>query len=201
MSSSSLVHALDLSAFRWSHEPTHWKLDSLLELTTDPDTDYWQRTHYGFQRDNGHFLYTIIEGDFSFTACLTGAQTAQYDQCGLLCRVDADNWIKCSAEYETPSLSRLGSVVTNLGFSDWASQDIPASTEPMHYKLDRQGDDFRVSWSVDGHDWRQMRICHLHACSPAVQVGVYACSPTGPGFDCQVRDIVINENHWTINHG
>jgi regulation of enolase protein 1 (concanavalin A-like superfamily) len=25
----------------------HWKLDSLLELTTNPDTDYWQRTHYG----------------------------------------------------------------------------------------------------------------------------------------------------------
>jgi uncharacterized protein len=200
VSSPSLVHALDLSSFRWSHEPRRWKLDSVLELTTDPDTDYWQRTHYGFQRDNGHFLYTTVEGDFSFTACFTGKQTAQYDQAGLLCRVDSDNWIKCSAEYETPALSRLGSVVTNLGFSDWASQDIPASAEPMHYKLDRQGNDFRVSWSVDGHEWRQMCICHLHACPAALQVGIYACSPTGPGFVCQVSDIVVRENDWMLNH-
>ena len=37
-----------LRPFRWLHEPARWTLDSVLELMTLPDTDYWQRTHYGF---------------------------------------------------------------------------------------------------------------------------------------------------------
>jgi regulation of enolase protein 1 (concanavalin A-like superfamily) len=29
-----------------------------LEIFTDEQTDFWQNTHYGFQRDNGHCLFT-----------------------------------------------------------------------------------------------------------------------------------------------
>ncbi len=185
-----------LQSFRWMCEPTSWSLDAVLEFKTDPDTDYWQRTHYGFRRDNGHFFYTQLDGDFSLTAAFTYEQTAQYDQAGLMCRVDADTWIKCSAEYETPSLGRLGSVVTNLGFSDWASQDVEGNPNAMHYRLDRQGDDFRLSWSTDGSDWRQMRITHLHNCPSQLQVGIYACSPVGPGFVCRVEELAVGPNDW-----
>jgi regulation of enolase protein 1 (concanavalin A-like superfamily) len=185
-----------LAAFRWQHEPANWRLGDALEIRTDPDTDYWQRTHYGFRRDNGHFFYAEITGDFTIGARFTVAPTAQYDQCGLMCRVDEDTWMKCAAEYETSSLSRLGSVVTNLGYSDWATQDVPSTLNAMRYKLDRRGSDFRLSWST-GRDWQQMRIFHLHNCPETLQVGVCACSPTGPGFDCQVRDLTIGPNEWT----
>ncbi len=185
-----------LRPFRWLHEPAHWTLDTVLELMTRPDTDYWQRTHYGFQRDTGHFFFTELDADFAMTAHITFAPTAQYDQCGLMCRVDSDTWIKCSAEYETPAFSHLGSVVTVRGYSDWATQEIPSTITGLHYKLNRKGSDFRIAWAMDGRDWRQMRITHLDPCPVRLQVGIYACSPTGPGFVCSVHDLTIAENDW-----
>lgn len=185
-----------LQGFHWVHEPSSWTLASALTFTTHADTDYWQHTHYGFQRDNGHFFCTTLRTDFSLTAQCTFAPTAQYDQCGLMCRVDATTWIKCSVEYETPTVSRLGSVVTNAGYSDWATQDVPATLTTLHYKLNRRGADFRLMWGTDGQRWQQMRIAHLHRTPVDLQVGVYACSPTGPGCICHVHDLRIAPNDW-----
>jgi regulation of enolase protein 1 (concanavalin A-like superfamily) len=197
MSTATLQQGL--RSFRWLNEPRHWRLDSALEMSTEPDTDYWQRTHYGFRRDNGHFFYTNIEGDFTFSAAFESAPNAQYDQCGLMCRAGSETWIKCSTEYETSELSRLGSVVTNLGFSDWATQDIGGLPAMIRYKLDRRGDDFLISWSADRREWHQMRIAHLHECPARLEVGLYACSPTGPGFTCRVPEMTIGPNDWVLN--
>jgi regulation of enolase protein 1 (concanavalin A-like superfamily) len=44
---------------RWHCEPKQWSIDpvaSALRIRTDPGTDFWQRTHYAFEADNGHFL-------------------------------------------------------------------------------------------------------------------------------------------------
>jgi regulation of enolase protein 1 (concanavalin A-like superfamily) len=186
-----------LAGFRWLNEPANWRLDDALEIRTDPDTDYWQRTHYGFRRDNGHFFHTELTGDFTMTARFTFEPTAQYDQCGLMCRVDEDRWVKCAAEYETAEFAHLGSVVTNLGYSDWATQELPATARDLRYRLDRRGSDFRLSWSTGGRPWQQMRIFHLHNCPETLLAGILACSPTGPGFDCRVRELSIGENAWT----
>jgi regulation of enolase protein 1 (concanavalin A-like superfamily) len=177
--------------FRWLHEPPNWQLADTLAFTTAPDTDYWQRTHYGFRRDNGHCFYVPVSGNFVLSARLRSAPNAQYDQCGLLVRADGDTWAKCSAEFETPSHSRLGSVVTNHGYSDWATQDVSGAVTDLRYRLRREGDDVFIDWSEEGVEWRQMRVAHLHDCSAELLVGVYACSPTGPGFACTVSDLVI----------
>jgi regulation of enolase protein 1 (concanavalin A-like superfamily) len=185
-----------LAGFRWSEEPAAWSLGESLELTTRTDTDYWQRTHYGFQRDNGHFFFTAVDRDFSLTAQVAFAPNAQYDQCGLMCRVDQDTWIKASVEHEPDGLSRLGSVVTNLGYSDWATQDIDAAVGQMWYRLSRRGSDFRLESSADGAAWQQMRIAHLHGCPAAIQAGIYACSPVGPGFQCRVLALELGPSQW-----
>ena len=41
--------------------------------------------------------------------------------------LDSENWIKASIEYENEQYQRLGSVVTNHGYSDRAATDIDAS--------------------------------------------------------------------------
>jgi len=107
-----------LQGFTWSNEPAVWELGSALEIQTLPGTDYWQRTHYGFQRDSRHFFHTALSGDFIVRVHVITFPAAQYDQCGLMVRVDAENWIKVSTEAETEAFSRLGSVVTNLGYSE-----------------------------------------------------------------------------------
>ena len=61
----------------------------------------------------------------------------------------------------------------------------------LWYRLHREGDDVFIDWSEDGEEWRQMRVAHLYNCPAELLVGVYACSPTGPGFTCTVSDLVI----------
>jgi len=175
-----------LQGFTWLNEPAEWELHDTLEIQTLPDTDYWQRTHYGFQRDSGHFFHTTLTGDFTIRVHILAFPAAQYDQCGLMVRVDAENWIKVSTEAETETFSRLGSVVTNLGYSDWATQDVPATQTEVWYAIERSGADFVLSWSLGGQGWRQMRIAHLLRCPDEILVGVYACSPQGGGFRCRV---------------
>ena len=185
-----------LALFHWSNEPADWHLADALELTTRPDTDYWQRTHYGFRRDNGHFFFVPVKGDFSLTAHVAFAPNAQYDQCGVMCRANADSWIKASVEYEPDGHSRLGSVVTSLGYSDWATQDVESTLDRLWYRLSRRGADFCVESSADGVAWQQMRITHLHDCPDEIDVGVYACSPVGPGFQCRVLELVLGAAVW-----
>lgn len=53
-------------------------------------------------------------------------------------------------EYHNPEYSTLGSVVTNLGYSDWAFQNISSNTKKVHFRLSRVGPDFLIEFSLDG---------------------------------------------------
>jgi uncharacterized protein len=184
--------------FSWFNEPQDVGFERGLMMTTKARTDFWQRTHYGFRRDDGHCLLTTRSGDFSLETRAEWAPQTRYDQCGLMVRVDAANWIKASVEYEDAQLSRLGSVVTNLGFSDWATQDTSSSVRSLCHRISRTGGDFLLEWSADGTQWRQMRVAHLHALEPGAeaQIGVYACSPLGDRFQCWFEYIDIDESRW-----
>ena len=129
--------------FFWHNRPEFEVRDGRLHIFTSPDTDFWQTTHYGFRRDNGHCLLTSVDRDFSLTVRTDFFPKKQYDQCGLILRLDSGNWIKTSAEYETETHSRLGSVVTNLGFSDWATIDIDSSVKSMWYRIQTKGKLYR----------------------------------------------------------
>jgi len=184
------------AGFYWFNEPTKYHLGTGLELVTDKETDFWQNTHYGFKRDNGHCLFTRVIKDFTLLTHIEFEPKTQYDQCGLMIRVDEENWIKTSTEYENDALSRLGSVVTNLGYSDWATQDIASDPHEIWYQISRRGDDFLIEYSLDGSMWNQMRIAHLHLAKEEVEVGLYACSPIGEHFRCRFSMIGIKENSW-----
>lgn len=183
--------------FFWLNEPQAVRFERGLEVTTRAKTDFWQRTHYGFRRDDGHCLLTQRAGDFTLETAVEFSPRTKYDQCGLMVRVDADNWLKASVEYEDAELSRLGSVVTNLGFSDWATQDISSAVRSLRHRVSRRGSDFLVEWS-DGGDWHQTRVAHLHALpeKAEAQIGIYACSPIGDRFQCRFAYVDIAESGW-----
>ncbi|MCA9873823.1 MAG: DUF1349 domain-containing protein [Ardenticatenaceae bacterium] len=186
------------AGFYWFNPPDTYYFGSGAEIVTNPETDFWQTTHYGFQRDDGHCLFTRITGDFTLTTHVTFKPHSQYDQCGLMVRVNAENWIKMGIEYEDTAVSRLGSVVTNLGYSDWATQDITSDVNERWYRLHRNGNDFLLEQSADGERWQQMRVTHLHAGAPQLEVGVYACSPIGQDFWCRFTKVEITPNLWRL---
>ena len=181
----------ELIHMHWLNEPEWGMEGEVLWVKTRKDTDYWQRTHYGFRRDNAHAFVQEVPGNFRLRARLRFYPTAQYDQCGLLLRADENCWFKCSVEYETPHESRLGSVLTNHGYSDWATQDIASEVNEMSYDIQVKDSDIIVQYSYDGAAYHQMRIAHLEHHQKPLLAGIYGCSPVGDGFRFEVQEFSI----------
>ena len=120
----------------------------------------------------------------------------RFDQCGVAIYLDSENWLKASIEYENAEYQRLGSVVTNNGYSDWATVDIPAQTRHMYYRLSRRESDFCIENSLDGVHYSQMRIAHLFAGADSVNLGVYACSPEDSSFRARFSAINLTDCRW-----
>ena len=183
----------------WTRPPKQYTIaDDRVTITTEPGTDLWQRTYYGFQNDNAPVLQMqTLEPYFSFVV-KTEFPTShhRYDQCGIVMYLDSDNWLKASIEYENESYQRLGSVATNLGYSDWATTDIPASVKSMWYRFSRRESDYCIECSEDGVNFRQMRICHMHAGSGEIRFGIYACSPENSSFEAVFSHMALTECQW-----
>ena len=89
------------SDLHWLNPPHTWCVrDSHLVIEADANTDYWQRTHYGFVADTGHFLYTEVSSDFILSTHVYFQPAHQYDQAGLMVRISPQCWLKTSVEYE-----------------------------------------------------------------------------------------------------
>ena len=72
----------DINQLEWIYPPKQSFLSAeKIVITTDPLTDCWQRTHYGFQKDNAHALVLPLKEDFCFTFKASFVYGAQYDQC------------------------------------------------------------------------------------------------------------------------
>ncbi|MDA3900012.1 MAG: DUF1349 domain-containing protein [Spirochaetes bacterium] len=180
----------------WLNQPQFEINNNRLHITSSPNTDFWQRTHYNFQRDNGHCLLTEVKKEFSITVKTEFYPQSQYDQCGLIIRIDSENWIKTSIEYETETHSRLGSVVTNQGFSDWATIDINSKINTMWYRFQSKQNDILIEYSNDGLTWKQLRITHLLCKFHELNIGIYACSPMDSSFESIFDNFSIENSLW-----
>ncbi|MBK1813846.1 DUF1349 domain-containing protein [Clostridium sp. YIM B02505] len=166
-------------------------------MLTEPGTDLWQRTYYGFRNDNAPALVMETnEKFFSFSVKTEFESKHRFDQCGIVLYQDSDNWLKASVEYENDDYQRLGSVVTNHGYSDWATTDIEADIKTMYYRLSRRESDFCIECSYDGVNYKQMRICHLFEGSKNIRFGIYACSPEKSSFKATFTEMELTECKW-----
>ena len=118
---------------------------------------------------------------FSFIVKASFNTSHRFGQCGIIVYLDSENWIKASIEYENQTFQNLGSVVTNLGYSDWATSNIPADIKEIWYRLSHRENDFKIEYSFNGAAYNQMRICHLHKADNKISFGIYACSPEDSG--------------------
>ena len=134
----------DVENLKWTREPKAYTLSQdRIEITTAPHTDLWQRTYYHFRNDNAPVLQMETdERFFSFTVHTHFRSKGRFDQCGVVMYLDSENWLKASVEYENERFQHLGSVVTNHGYSDWATTQIDASIQSMWYRLSRR-EEFR----------------------------------------------------------
>ncbi|MBE6635431.1 MAG: DUF1349 domain-containing protein [Ruminococcaceae bacterium] len=193
----------DKDRLEWIRAPKKYSIsDERIEIVTEPHTDLWQRTYYHFRNDNAPLLQMETdEKFFSFTVRTQFDSKHRFDQCGIVMYLDSENWLKASIEYENADFQHLGSVVTNHGYSDWATTEINADIRSMWYRLSRREDDYLIECSSDGVSFRQMRVCHMWNGGGRVQFGIYAASPEDSSFTAVFTDMLLGECKWQAHKG
>ena len=188
---------------KWIREPKQYEVtEDRVEIITEPHTDHWQRTCYHFRNDNAPVLQLETgEQFFSFVVKTDFDTKVRYDQSGIVMYLDSDNWLKASMEFENDQIQRLGSVVTNNGYSDWSSVDVDASVKSIWFRFSRREDDFCIENSVDGVNFKQMRICHMFHAKEKINFGIYACSAEDSSFKATFTDMEITECKWLAHDG
>jgi regulation of enolase protein 1 (concanavalin A-like superfamily) len=207
-------------AAQWINPPRKFTVGpSEITLQTEPRTDFWQQTFYGFRNHNAPALILDRSDNFTFSVSIECEHTTPFelfDQAGIIIWIDEKNWIKASLEYENAQFSRLGAVVTNGGYSDWSTRNSPALTR-VEFRVSRRGPDFLVEARTDS-SWEQLRIAHLSAlgettnqmgitpsdellAGPSVGVGIYACSPGDSHFEAKFRQWQFSQTTWEMHEG
>ena len=194
---------VNIHEMKWTREPKNYKIyDDKAEIITDPHTDLWQRTYYHFRNDNAPALQMSTDKKyFSFIVKTEFESKNRFDQCGVVMYLDSENWLKASVEYENERFQHLGSVATNMGYSDWATTAIDASVKSMWYRFSRREDDYSIECSADCVNYSQMRICHMLRANETIQFGIYACSPENSSFKATFTNLEITDCQWLANDG
>jgi len=174
----------------WLNEPPAWEErgDTLI-VTAGPQTDFWRSTHYGFVRDTGHGWFRAWEGDFVARVKVTGAYHDQYDQAGLMIRLEERVWLKCGVEF-VDGRQQASAVVTRE-HSDWSVAPLPDDPHSLWLRVSRTGPDLEVRYSVDGEHYELLRLCRLTD-ARRLFVGPMCAAPEGTGFEVTFEGFAIS---------
>ena len=183
-----------MDSLTWCNPPKNWqRVDDVLTVTTDDRTDFWRKTHYGFIRDNGHFAYRTVLGDFSVEAAFVGKYQTLYDQAGLMIRLDAERWIKTGIEFVDDTLN-FSTVVTSDA-SDWSLIPMPGAPvdEIVHARLIRKESTVSTAFRRPDGLWQTARVAGF-ANQKSCQVGLMCCSPQRAGLEVQFSAFAVTSD-------
>ena len=173
--------------WRWFNEPEQWGGNT---ITTDPGTDFWRTTHYGYDRDTGHVLGVDRTADFELVVTFAGDYREQYDQAGIAIRLDEKNWIKSGVEL-VDGQHQVSAVVTRE-VSDWSVVALPEPADSVTIKAERTGDAVTISYGLNGAPPATMLRLAYFPPELSVLAGVMCASPTGKGFTTRFENITIS---------
>ena len=86
-------------------------------------SDAWRTTSYGFVRDSAHALLSDLPDGWAVQVGFLADFDQQFDQAGILVRIDETRWTKAGVEFSDGEL-QASAVVTN-GMSDWSVAPVP----------------------------------------------------------------------------
>jgi regulation of enolase protein 1 (concanavalin A-like superfamily) len=169
------------SAGTWSTAPVAAvERDDGLVVEAAAESDFWERTGYGFSHRNGHALLAPWSSDVAVevTFRLEGF-TELYDQAGLMLFGGDEQWIKASVEFND-GVASLGAVVT-LGRSDWSLAAVPEWVgREVTIRASRLGDGVLLRARARGDSWRTIRLAPVP--DGDLRAGPMLCAPTRAGF-------------------
>lgn len=170
---------------QWLNEPPAWsEQDSMITVHSAPRTDFWRVTAQVETRENAHFYYTCLSGNFQLDVEVSGAYTGEWDQAGLMVRASATDWLKCSSEFFANQPHAC--VVVTHATSDWSIVDLPPDTPSLHLRVTREDTTLAAYYALDGSHYHLLRLAYLPP-AESLDAGLYCASPAGPGFTATYR--------------
>lgn len=187
---STNIMAQSLEKMQWFNEPEGWEIVGKDKFTMQvpAQTDYWRISHYGFTVDDAPFYYTTYGGEFETKVKVSGDYKTQYDQAGLMLRIDHENYIKTGIEYVGGKYCI--SVVVTHKTSDWSVIKLDKPVPYIWIKAVRRLDAVEVFYSFDDKEYVMMRNCWMQDNIP-MMVGIMAASPDGDGFDATFENFSV----------
>lgn len=125
-----------LKQFDWMNEPANVRFDEKgMNVQAKYRTDFWCCSRYNFRKDDGHFFFCYVLGDFCCDLNWEFQSAGLFDQCGIMLRTDVNNWFKCSIMYEKDDVPMLATSLTVDGYSDLATIPLPFGVKRVWYRL------------------------------------------------------------------
>ena len=178
-----------LSHMTWMNEPASSKISGeQIVVHSRAKTDFWQKTFDGYVADSGHFYHLSAPGDCTFTASINGRYATQYDQAGVMVRIDSENWMRCGTEFIDGK--RFASVVFTRTYSDGSTMPDLSETEPIWWRAIRKKDSIEALCSLNGVQFTSVRMGYFPPSRP-VEVGIMCAAPSGQGFEATFKDLKL----------
>ncbi|MDQ0195064.1 DUF1349 domain-containing protein [Paenibacillus wynnii] len=166
----------------WSNDPKSIRIEgNTLIVEAAEGSDYWEKTLYQFQHDNGHALLAPWEdSDGVEVSFKLDSLTELYDQAGIMLWYSPTQWIKAGIEIND-GIPHLGAVVTNE-YSDWSLSPIPDWAGKMvTLRASRFNDAVILRARTEEHPWRTIRVSRFPF-TTGKKAGPFLCAPTRSGF-------------------
>jgi regulation of enolase protein 1 (concanavalin A-like superfamily) len=185
------ANAFEAGSFDIAWSEGSWRNQPLTVLQTpsgsltaeaEKGSDAWQMTWYGFARDSEHGLLRPFTTPIAIEVDFIASMTEQFDQAGLLLRVDSKHWVKAGAEFADGFL-RVGAVVTDT-YSDWSSAPVPHwSGKKITVRASLADGAVTVRARAEDEPFELVRLAPFttHGEEP-VHAGPYLCAPSRTGF-------------------
>lgn len=181
-----------LKEFDWLNEPKRVRFDEDgMHVQAEYRTDFWCCARHDFRKDDGHFFFSYITGDFCCDLDWSFENSGAYDQCGIMLRMDVNNWFKASIMYEKGKMPLIATSLTNEGYSDLASVVLPQEIKHIWYRLKKRKGCYIASYSLDGINYIELRKFYLIHDNDEVKAGAYICSPQGEDFQAVLHNLNI----------
>lgn len=157
-----------------------------LTLAAGKGTDLYANTSGTESSDNTPRVLFQPEGDFIFSARVSGRFGAAFDGGALIVYVDKSHWAKLLLEQGKDGKAVISTTVTQSAGDDALHQQVEGSS--VHLKIARKGGMYVFYTSADGVQWRVTRAFGLPGSGKAM-VGFSSQSPKGPSFSARFSDV------------
>lgn len=177
-----MIRTVEWQSGDWSNHPVSAEVhDGVFVVTAAEGSDYWEKTMYGFQHDNGHALLApwedsdAVEVSFSLHGF-----TELYDQAGIMLWLSPEVWIKAGIELND-GVPHIGAVVTDV-YSDWSLSPVAEwAEEVVTIRASRLNDAVVIRARTENHPWRTIRVTRFPY-ETGKKAGPFVCAPTRAGL-------------------